>query len=100
MNATIAAQMTGADLLKLRKKRGTMIWVLVLALAPIVILFTVKAIQHASNPAEERAGRRHSGLHRRPAPARAVLRSAGGDPDRRRGRRPGMPPRACSATSS
>ncbi|HXR28117.1 MAG TPA: hypothetical protein VN772_00965 [Solirubrobacteraceae bacterium] len=53
MNATIAAQMTGADLLKLRKKRGTMIWVLVLALAPIVILFTVKAIQHASTPAKE-----------------------------------------------
>jgi ABC-type transport system involved in multi-copper enzyme maturation permease subunit len=50
MNATIAAQMTGADLLKLRKKRGTVIWALVLALAPVLILFTVKAIQHSSNP--------------------------------------------------
>jgi len=50
MNATIAAQMTGADLLKLRKKRGTLIWALVLALAPVLIVFTVKAIQHSSNP--------------------------------------------------
>jgi ABC-type transport system involved in multi-copper enzyme maturation permease subunit len=50
MNATIAAQMTGADFLKLRKKRGTLIWALVLALAPLIIFFTVKAIQHSSNP--------------------------------------------------
>jgi ABC-type transport system involved in multi-copper enzyme maturation permease subunit len=43
--------MTGADLLKLRKRRGTLIWVLVLALLPLIILFAVKAIQHSSNPA-------------------------------------------------
>jgi ABC-type transport system involved in multi-copper enzyme maturation permease subunit len=49
MNATIAAQMTGADLLKLRKKRGTLIWALVLALAPLIVFFAVKAIQHSSN---------------------------------------------------
>jgi len=49
MNATIALQMVGADFLKLRKRRGTMIWVLVLALLPVIILFTVKAIQHSSN---------------------------------------------------
>jgi ABC-type transport system involved in multi-copper enzyme maturation permease subunit len=48
--ATIAAQMFGADLLKLRKKRGTLIWALVLALAPILIYFAVSAIQHSSNP--------------------------------------------------
>ncbi len=46
----IATQMFGADLLKLRKKRGTMIWALVLALAPLLIFFTVTAIQHSSNP--------------------------------------------------
>lgn len=51
MNATVAAQMTGADFLKLRRKRGTLIWALVLALAPIVIYFLVAAIQHSSNPA-------------------------------------------------
>jgi ABC-type transport system involved in multi-copper enzyme maturation permease subunit len=52
MNATIAAQMFGADLLKLRKKRGTLIWALVLALAPVIIYFAVKAIQHGSNPSK------------------------------------------------
>jgi ABC-type transport system involved in multi-copper enzyme maturation permease subunit len=50
MNATIAAQMSGADFLKLRKRRSTLIWALVLALAPIVVFFAVNAIQHASDP--------------------------------------------------
>jgi len=45
----IALRMTGADVLKLRKKRGTLIWVLVLALLPVIVLFAVKAIQHSSN---------------------------------------------------
>jgi ABC-type transport system involved in multi-copper enzyme maturation permease subunit len=51
-SATIAAQMTGADFLKLRKKRGVVIWALVLALLPLVAYFLVAAIQHSSNPAE------------------------------------------------
>jgi ABC-type transport system involved in multi-copper enzyme maturation permease subunit len=51
MNATIAAQMTGADFLKLRKRRGTVIWALVVALAPLLIYFIVSAAQHSSNPA-------------------------------------------------
>jgi hypothetical protein len=38
VNATIAAQMTGADFLKLRKKRGILIWSLVLALAPQLVV--------------------------------------------------------------
>ncbi len=50
MNATIAAQMTGADILKLRKKRGILIWSLVLALGPILIYFIAAVIEHASNP--------------------------------------------------
>lgn len=50
MNATIAAQMTGADLLKLSKKMSTVVWALVLALGPLLILYAVKAIQHSSNP--------------------------------------------------
>jgi ABC-type transport system involved in multi-copper enzyme maturation permease subunit len=50
MNATIAAQMTGADILKLRKKRGILTWSLVLALAPITIYFAAAVIEHASNP--------------------------------------------------
>jgi ABC-type transport system involved in multi-copper enzyme maturation permease subunit len=47
---TLAAQMFGADFLKLRKKRGTLIWSLVLALGPVLIFFVVTAIQHSSNP--------------------------------------------------
>jgi ABC-type transport system involved in multi-copper enzyme maturation permease subunit len=50
VNATVAAQMTNADLLKLRKRRGTVIWALVLALAPLLIYFIVRAAQHSSNP--------------------------------------------------
>jgi ABC-type transport system involved in multi-copper enzyme maturation permease subunit len=52
MNATIAAQMTGADVLKLRKKRGTVIWSLVLTLGPVFVLYLVKALNHSSNPAK------------------------------------------------
>ena len=48
----IAAQMFGADFLKLRKKRGTLIWALVLAVAPVLITFIVMAILHSTNPQE------------------------------------------------
>ena len=50
MNATLAARMIGADFLKLRHKRGIMIWALVLALAPVLIYFLVASILHASEP--------------------------------------------------
>ncbi len=57
MSAAVALQMFGADLLKLRKKRSTLIWALVLALAPVLVFFIVKAAQHSSNPlAHEPAG--------------------------------------------
>jgi ABC-type transport system involved in multi-copper enzyme maturation permease subunit len=49
---TIAMQMFGADLLKLRKKRGTLIWALVLAVAPVLIYFVVAVIQHSAAPQE------------------------------------------------
>jgi len=52
MNATIALRMSGADFLKLRKKRSTLIWALVLAVAPLVIYFIFKGVQHSSSPAE------------------------------------------------
>jgi ABC-type transport system involved in multi-copper enzyme maturation permease subunit len=52
MNATIAVRMIGADFLKLRKKMGTLMWALVVALAPLLIYFVVSAAQHSSNPAE------------------------------------------------
>jgi ABC-type transport system involved in multi-copper enzyme maturation permease subunit len=51
MSAAIAAQMTAADFLKLRKKRGTVIWALVAAMLPLLAYFLVSALQHASDPA-------------------------------------------------
>lgn len=51
VDATVAVRMAGADFLKLRRKRGTLIWATLLALGPVVIYFLVSAIQHASNPA-------------------------------------------------
>jgi hypothetical protein len=50
VSATLVAQMFGADLLKLRKRRGTVIWALVLALGPLLVFFIVRAAQHSSNP--------------------------------------------------
>jgi hypothetical protein len=46
----IAVRMVGVDVLKLRKKRSTLIWALFLALMPLLIFFVVNAIQHASDP--------------------------------------------------
>jgi ABC-type transport system involved in multi-copper enzyme maturation permease subunit len=50
--SAIAARMVGADFLKLRKRRGTLIWALVLALLPLLVYFIVRAAQHSSSPAE------------------------------------------------
>ena len=50
MSAAIAARMVRADLLKLRKKPGTVIWSFLLALLPVVIFFIVRAAQHGSDP--------------------------------------------------
>ena len=49
---TVARQMVAADLLKLRRKRGTMIWSLVLTTVPLLIYFGVRAVQHSSNAAQ------------------------------------------------
>lgn len=48
--STLASQMVGADLLKLRKKRSTVIWALVIALALLLIYFIVRTAQHSSSP--------------------------------------------------
>jgi len=47
----IALRMVGADFLKLRKKRGTLIWALVLTLLPVLLYFIIKGAQHSSSPA-------------------------------------------------
>ncbi len=49
----VALRMTGADVLKLRKKLGTLIWVLVLALLPVIVLFTVRVLLHSSTPLKD-----------------------------------------------
>lgn len=52
MSAAIAAQMIGADFLKVRKRRSTVVWSLLLVLVPLLLFFIVSAAQHGSNPAE------------------------------------------------
>lgn len=52
----IALRMTGADFLKVRKKRSTVIWSLVLVVLPIVIFYAVNAVEHASGSSHEAAG--------------------------------------------
>lgn len=69
MSAAIAARMTGADFLKLRKRRGAVIWALVLALAPLLIYFIVRAAQHSSNPARYDAA---GGVHGYPDALRLI----------------------------
>ncbi len=46
----IARAMIAADVLKLRKRRGTMIWALVLAVGSQLVLYGVGAWQHSSDP--------------------------------------------------
>lgn len=47
---TIGRDMIAADFLKLRKKRGTVAWALLLAAGSVVVFFAWNAIQHSSNP--------------------------------------------------
>ncbi len=91
--------MTAADFLKLRKKRGSVIWALVLALAPLLIYFIVSAVQHSSNPAQHAPAGGINGFTDGMPHHRPLLRPARGDPDRRRRPAPATPPRACSGTS-
>jgi hypothetical protein len=51
LDVTVARQMVGAELLRLRKKRGMIALVLVVVLAPIVIATGYDVIKHASDPA-------------------------------------------------
>lgn len=49
MSAKVAAQMIGADLLKLRKRRGMLAWALLLALFSQVVFFGVRALTQSSD---------------------------------------------------
>lgn len=60
MSVAVARQMLGAEILKLRRKRGIVALALLFAAGSLVIFFGVRAAQHSSNPiAHEPAG----GLH-------------------------------------
>ncbi len=61
--SAIALRMAGADFLKLRKKRSTLIWALVLALLPVIVLFVVRAILHSSTPSEHPPAGGLDGFH-------------------------------------
>lgn len=51
LDLTVATQMTGAELLRVRKKRGLIALALVAVLAPIVISVGYDVVKHASDPA-------------------------------------------------
>ncbi|MGN6167600.1 MAG: hypothetical protein ACTHQQ_05455 [Solirubrobacteraceae bacterium] len=51
LSSHLLDEVESGDFLKLGKKRGTVIWALLLAIAPLVIYFIVRAAQHSSNPA-------------------------------------------------
>jgi hypothetical protein len=50
LDLTITRQMVGAELLRLRKKRGFIALVLLVVIAPVVVFFGYNVIQHASDP--------------------------------------------------
>jgi ABC-type transport system involved in multi-copper enzyme maturation permease subunit len=52
MSTAVATQMVGADFLKLRKRRGTLAWSLLVVLVPLLLYFVIGAAQHSSNPVE------------------------------------------------
>jgi ABC-type transport system involved in multi-copper enzyme maturation permease subunit len=52
LNLTIAREMVGGELLRLRKQRGFIALVLLAVIAPVVIAFGYDVIAHASDPAK------------------------------------------------
>jgi hypothetical protein len=51
MTLTLAARMVSSEILRLRKKRSTMLWGLFLGGGSMVIYYTYAALDHASDPA-------------------------------------------------
>jgi hypothetical protein len=50
MTFTVARQMIGAEILKLRRNRGLMAFAVLLSIGVAVIMFGFTAVEHASNP--------------------------------------------------
>ena len=51
MTLTLATRMVSSEILKLRKKRSTMLWTLFLGAGSMVIYYAYAALDHASDPA-------------------------------------------------
>ena len=51
MTPALAKRMISSEILKLRKKRSTMLWVLFLGAGSMVIYYAYAALDHASDPA-------------------------------------------------
>ena len=51
LDLTVARQMIGADLLRLRKKRGMIALAVAVVLVPLVIMTGYDVVKHASDPA-------------------------------------------------
>ena len=51
MTLTVATRMVSSEILKLRKKRSTMLWGLFLGAGSMVIYYAYAALDHASDPA-------------------------------------------------
>lgn len=62
-SVAIAARMTSADFLKMRKRRVTLIWALLLTLLPLALYFIIAAAQHSSNPSEHAPAGGLNGFH-------------------------------------
>lgn len=64
MTLTVARQMIGAEILKVRRNRSVMAFALLLTVGGIVIMYGYVAIKHASNPFQNEPAGGALGLHR------------------------------------
>ena len=64
MTFTVARQMIGAEILKVRRNRGVMAFALLLTVGVVVLLYGYVAIQHASNPVQNEPAGGTLGMHR------------------------------------
>jgi hypothetical protein len=64
MTPTIARQMIGAEILKVRRNRAVMAFALLLTVGVVVLMYGYVAIRHASNPAQYGPAGGTLGMHR------------------------------------
>ncbi|MGH2895777.1 MAG: hypothetical protein ACRDPM_21260 [Solirubrobacteraceae bacterium] len=64
MTLTVARQMIGAEILKVRRNRSVMAFALLLTVGVIVLMYGYVAVQHASNPVQHEPAGGILGMHR------------------------------------